>query len=74
MYNADMQKQTSLNPKVDAPSSGDELVKAATALGGGMFAAVLGVSFPLALVGCVVGYFVAHMGEKQRADERRRDF
>ena len=72
MYNADMNKQaTSHHPKVDAPSSGGELYKAATALGGGIFAAGLGVSFPLALVGCVVGYFVAHMGEKQRADESR---
>ena len=72
MHNTDMDKQaTSHHPKVDAPSSGGEVNKAATALGGGIFAAGLGASFPLALVGCAVGYFIAHLAEKQRAGESR---
>ena len=64
-----MAKQTSPHPKISPPSSNGGMDKAVAALGGGILAAGLGASFPLALVGCAVGYTIAYLAEKQRTDK-----
>ena len=65
----DMQQVPSAQQHRPSPGAN----KAIAAMGGGILAAGLGASFPVALIlGCTVGYVLGHFAEKNEKNHQRR--